>query len=94
MAYRSKKTIKEKDQKVVVEAQQKEDEIKRKEDIKRSNVSINSVTESLCVAGFPKVKIKDEFLSKLSIRTHVKNDYLLFIVGLHKAENMEGWNRY
>ena len=61
-----KKTIKEKDQKVVVEAQQKEDEIKRKEDIKRSNVSINSVTESLCVAGFPKVKIKDEFLSKTS----------------------------
>ena len=87
-----KKTIKEKDQKVVIEAQQKEEEIKRKEDIKRSNVSINNVIESLCVAGFPKVKIKDEFLSKISIRTHAN-----FLIGnnqrgkhLSYSEDSEG----
>ena len=96
-----KNTYKERDEEILKEAQRKKDgklkeaqQKEEKEKLKKALVSVNSVIESLCIAGFPKVKIKDEFLSKLSIRIHVKNDYLLFIVGLHKAENMEGWNRY
>ena len=87
-----KKTIKEKDQKVVEEDQRKEDDIKRKLDLKKALVPVNSVIESLCIAGFPKVKIKDEFLSRLSIRTHVN-----FLIGsnertkhLSYSEDREG----
>ena len=73
------KTIKEKDQKVVEEDQQKEDEIKRVADLKKLLVPVNSVIESLCIAGFPKAKIKDEFLSASSIRNHIR-----FLIGFSK----------
>ena len=74
-----KKTIKEKDQKVVEEDQRKEDDIKRKADLKKALVPVNSVIESLCIAGFPKAKIKDEFLSASSIRVHIN-----FLIGSNK----------
>ena len=72
-------TIRGKDQDLIREAQQKEDKIKREKELKKALVSVNSVIESLCVAGFPKVKIKDEFLSSGSIRTHIN-----FLIGSNK----------
>jgi hypothetical protein len=87
-----KNTYKERDEAILKEDQQKEDNIKRKEELKKALVSVNSVIESLCIAGFPKVKIKDEFLSKLSIRTHIN-----FLIGsnerikhLSYSEDREG----
>ena len=38
--------------------------------------SLNDVIEQLCISGFPKVKIKDETLSAVSIRTHIN-----FLIG-------------
>ena len=66
-----RKSIEEADQLLVNEAKEKEEEIKALEELKKAEVSVNSVIESLCISGFPKVKIKDEFLSAVSIRTHI-----------------------
>ena len=74
-----RKTIDDKDNEKIEEAKQKEDKIKIEKELKKALVSVNSVIESLCVAGFPKVKIKDEFLSSGSIRTHIN-----FLIGSNK----------
>ena len=72
-------TIRGKDQDLIREAQQKEDKIKREKELKKALVPVNSVIESLCIAGFPKAKIKDEFLSASSIRVHIN-----FLIGSNK----------
>ena len=67
-------------------------ETTKKEKEKSEEPIVNGVIENLCIVGFPKVKIKDEFLSRLSIRTHVN-----FLIGsnerikhLSYSEDREG----
>ena len=64
-------SIKEKNEKVINEEKERQKALLIAEEKKRALVSVNTVIESLCIAGFPKAKIKDEFLSAVSIRTHV-----------------------
>ena len=64
-------TINERNEKVIEEAHEKRIAKIKAEQEKKALVSINNVIEDLCIAGFPKAKIKDEFLSAVSIRTHI-----------------------
>jgi len=68
-----KKTIEIRDQRLIDEAKHKEDKLQKEKALKNSLVLVNNVIEMQCIAGFPKAKVKDEFLSKYSIRTHVNN---------------------
>ena len=52
-----KKTINEKDQKVITDDQKREEEIKRKEEPKKAEVLVNTVIEKLCIVGFPPLKV-------------------------------------
>ena len=54
-------------------------ETTKKEKEKSEEPIVNGVIENLCIVGFPKVKIKDETLSAVSIRTHIN-----FLIGSNK----------
>jgi hypothetical protein len=64
-------SLKEKEEEIIREAEEKKEAKIKAEEKKRALVSVNSVIENLCIAGFPKAKIKDEYLSAVSIRTHI-----------------------
>ena len=85
-------TINERNEKVIEEAHEKRIAKIKAEKEKKALVSVNNVIEDLCIAGFPKAKIKDEFLSAVSIRTHINK-----LIGNNKrtdhlsyAEDQEG----
>ena len=46
-------------------------EFDKKEEETSKEPTVNKVIEDLCIAGFPKALIKDEFLASSSIRTHI-----------------------
>ena len=54
-------------------------ELDKKEEDTSQEPTVNKVIEDLCLSGFPKALIKDEFLASSLIRTHIR-----FLIGSNK----------